>query len=416
MLNVEDFLGKLAEQTASKKAIDFKKKGRTIEKISLNFEGNFGRYQLFTLNDVVTDYPFVKLPQTMEVCIPRKVVAPDGTESVINSWIRLLPAEGYKMKDQTGRVVSSLTAEDERILSEARNLFDQLFQEVDAKNNIDTTRTFIRKRNYTVFNAYCLNRWSIDDSRNPSRSNFSGLFVCTASGLLEAVKNNIDEKSLMTGEGPEVWLNSVYSDKLTNRDGFIMLSISRSKSSAGYNVTVTHEYGRANVLSNYRIPEEDAELMKHPVEQFLGWQAAREDESVAPEHRRLFNQNLIKEASNFMSNQLAAIRTAKANGTDINEAIQNTNNLILSQQTPRTMDPMLNEEDNRKGSVNMNKVAENNTEPFKTPAASHLDPITSAPTGNSGFNGFGGGNNFSSPGFANWGGGSTENNEGDLPF
>ena len=82
MLNVEDFLGKLAEQTASKKTIDFKKKGRQIEKISLNFEGNFGRYQLFPLNDVVTDYPFVKLPQTMEVCIPRKVVSPDGTQEV----------------------------------------------------------------------------------------------------------------------------------------------------------------------------------------------------------------------------------------------------------------------------------------------------------------------------------------------
>ena len=415
MLNVEDFLGKLAEQTASKKTIDFKKKGRQIEKISLNFEGNFGRYQLFPLNDVVIDYPFVKLPQTMEVCIPRKIMSPDGTESVINSWIRLLPADGYKMKDQTGRVVSSLTAEDERILSEARNLFDQLFQEVDARNNIDTTRNFIRKRNYTIFNAYCLNRWSIEDSRNPSRSNFSGLFVCTASGLVEAVRNNIEEKTLMTGEGPEIWLNSVYSDKLTGRDGFIMLSISRSKSTAGYNVTVTHEYGRANVLSNYRIPEEDAELMKHPVEQFLGWQAAREDESVAPEHRRLFNQSLIKEAANFMSNQLAAIRTAKANGTDINEAIQNTNNLILSQQTPKTMDPMLKDDSSNNG-VNAEKVVANNTEPFKTPAASHLDPITSAPTGNnSSFGGFGG-NNFSSPGFANWGGGSTENKEGDLPF
>jgi hypothetical protein len=134
---------------------------------------------------------------------------------------------------------------------------------------------------------------------------------------------------------------------------------------------------------------------------------------VAPEHRRLFNQNLVKEAANFMSNQLAAIRTAKANGTDINEAIQNTNSLILSQQTPRTMDPML-KDDNEKG-VNANKVVENNTEPFKTPAASHLDPITSAPTGNNFGGGFGGGNNFSSPGFANWGGGSN-NGEGDLPF
>ena len=117
-----------------------------------------------------------------------------------------------------------------------------------------------------------------------------------------------------------------------------------------------------------------------------------------------------------MSNQLAAIRTAKANGTDINEAIQNTNNLILSQQTPKTMDPMLKDDSSNNNGVNAEKVVANNTEPFKTPAASHLDPITSAPTGNnSSFGGFGG-NNFSSPGFANWGGGSTENKEGDLPF
>ena len=234
---VEDFMAKLAAQTAPMTKNNNQSKNRVIEKISLNFPGNYGRYQILPMNSVVTDFPYVTLLNTREICIPRKQVAADGTETEYNAWIRILPKNAYQMKDMTGRVVSSLTAEEDQILGEAYTVFDQLFDEIDARNDLEMQKNLARKRNYTVFHAMCLNKWDFEDSRAPKKQNFCGLFVCTAKGFMNAVEDNINEKNLMNG-GDGSWIKGVYTDELTGRDGFVMFSISRSKTSAGYSVTV----------------------------------------------------------------------------------------------------------------------------------------------------------------------------------
>ena len=77
---VENFLNVLSQQAnanqANGKSIN-KEKTRTLEKISLNYMGNYGRYQIFPLNDPVIDYPFIQLFDTKEICIPREVTGRD---------------------------------------------------------------------------------------------------------------------------------------------------------------------------------------------------------------------------------------------------------------------------------------------------------------------------------------------------
>ena len=421
MSKVEDFMAKLAAQTAPmQKNTQPRVNTKSVEKISLNFPGNFGRYQILPLDSVVTDYPYVTLFNTREIAIPRKQVSADGTETPYQAWIKLLPKEGYQMKDMTGRVVSSLTAEEEQLLGEAHTLFDNLYTEVDARNNLQMQKDLCRKRNYTLFHAMCLNKWDFEDSRAPKRQNFCGLFVCTAKGFMQAVEDNINERTLMNG-GDASWLPGIYNRELTGRDGFVMFSISKSKTSAGYTCTVSHETGRSQMLSGVTIPAEDAEMMKDPVYTFLGWQANRE-EGVEDGQRRLFNANLIKEAIAFMTQQLAAVRMAKQNDQSIDTAIKNTNDLVLKSITvsqPKTNDPMLASAQAAAPQVNAAKVVENNTAPFSTPPASHLDPITGAPVAPSATPGFGQpaqpqGNPapFTAPSFGGFGAAP----KSDLPF
>lgn len=412
-MNVDDFMAKLSTQTATKKGNSEFKKGRVLEKISLNFPGNFGRYQILPMNSVVEDYPFVTLYNTREICVPRKNMAADGTENEYNAWIKLLPKKGYQMKDLTGRIVSSLTAEEEQLLQEAWTVFDQLFDEVDARNNLEMQKNLLRKRNYTIFNGYCLNCWDFESTRAPRRQNFSGLFVCTAKGFTNAVEDNIKERSIMNG-GDMSFVESIYNNKTTGRDGFMMFSISRSKSTPGFTVTVNHESGKAQMLAGVTIPEEDAELMQDPVETFLGYQA-RHDNENAPGSKRLFNAPLIKEAIAFMTSQLAAIRMAKQSGTSVDEAIKATNATALANAVPtdrrgqQTNDPMLASMSTPETpATSAESVAAANTAPFQTPPAARIDPTTGAPVNtNPGFGGFGQETQqqqaapFTAPGFAN---------------
>lgn len=427
---VDDFLAKLS-QSAPKAKEDFKSKSRTLEKIYLNFPGNFGRYQILPMDNVVTDFPFVTLFGTREICIPRKNLASDGTENIYNAWIKLLPKNAYIMKDMTGRQVSSLTAADDQLLSQAYLIFDQLYEELDIKNN-RTDPTIIglaRKRNYTVFHGMCLNKWDAD-SRTPVRQNFSGLFVCTAKGFINAIEDNIQERTLMNS-GDSSWIPSIYNRQLTGRDGFLMFSISPNKNAAGYSVTASHEIGRGKNLEGVSISEEDAELMVDPVQSFLGWQANK-DEDNAPGQKRLFNPTIIQEAITFMSQQLAAVRMAKSHGLTLADAINNTNAEALKTQQPTntmgqaTNDPMLAQMStpnnfNQQTVTNPESVVNSNTSPFQTPPAAHIDPMTNAPVGNSGFGGntgFGGQTQQAAPFQPSFGGfGNSAGTGGsDLPF
>lgn len=421
-MNLEYFMKQLAEQaTPMSKNTDFKAKNRSLEKISLSYEGNFGRYQIFPFESVVQEIPFIMLYDTKEICVPRMGKAADGSPSPYKTWIKLLPFEGYKMKDSTGRLVSSLTADEEDMLRSARTLFDQLYEELDVKNNLQYMKDVARKRNYTIFHAYCVNRWESGDSRSPIRSNFSGLFVCTAKGFMSAVEESISSKSLLTG-GDQTFLKQIYNRDLTGRTGFVLFTIGKSKTSAGYQVNVQHEYNVSGI-SNVSVPQEDVDLMKDPVANFLGWQANKEDENVPVEQRRLFNRAVIQDAINYMTKQLAAIRAAKQNSQDVNEAMKITNDLVLKDQQnqQQTNDPMLQQSQPQQVMPNPDLIKQNNTQPFQTPPAAKMSPITGAPEateqtsfGGSGFGGFGGGNTtpFSSP-FGNF---SNDSSTNDLPF
>lgn len=385
---VDDFLQKLAAKTPKAKE-ESANKNRKLEKIYLNFPGNFGRYQILPMDSVVLDFPFVTLFNTREINIPRKNMSADGAESVYDAWIKLLPKDAYTMKDpSTGRVVSSLTAANEQLLNQAYMIFDQLFEELDARNNREPEITkLLRKRNYTIFHGYCINKWDLNDSRSPNRQNFCGLFVCTAKGFMNAIETSIEEKTLIDNDN--TWIPSVYNRQLSGRDGFLMFSIAPNKLQAGYSVTVSHEVGRAKSLEGYVISEEDAELMMDPVQSFLGWQANKDEENPV-QQKRLFNAKLIQEAITYMSQQLAAIRMAKETGLKIGEAISRTNAEVLATQVPTntmgetTNDPILAQ---MSGTMNNNpnfgnvseRVINNNDQPFVTPPVAHIDPITSAP-------------------------------------
>lgn len=432
--SVDSFVGKLHQITPQTGAGKNFEKKKLLEKVFLNNKNTFGRYQVLPMNSVISDFAFVNLYGTREINIPRKNVSNDGTESTYNAWIRLLPKSGYTMKDpSTGREISSLTASDETLLAQAYEVFDQLYNELDVRNNASdpTVYKLIRKRNYTIFHGYCVNMWGQDGARKPVRQNFSALFVLTSKAFLGKVEDNIEETSLTSANGQTDWTSAIYNRSLSDREGYLMFNINKG-ANPGFDVSVSHQLNAKSYLAGVNIPEEDAELMSSPVESFLGWQANRDNETPVAE-RRLFNAKLITEAIEYMTNQLARIRIAKQQGGSIAEAIESTNQMILNSQVPTnnmgqaTNDPILvqqaemasKESTNRNQTTNAEAVIAKNNDP-QNPAAAHLDPITGAPvaeSSNFGNSNFGRGWNtpetaddtFQKPSFA---GGNGQN----LPF
>lgn len=430
---VDDFLAKLAANAPKEKKEFESKTNRSLEKVFLNAPVNYGRYQVFPMNSIIDEsFPFVTLFGTREICIPRKYVNSDGTEKQYNLWVRILPKDAYVMKDMNGRVVSSLTALDEQILNQAYLVFDQLWDEVDARNSLDIQKMLCRRRNYTIFHAMCLNKWDPNESRNPSKQNFCALFVCTAKGFLNCIQDNIQEKTLMNG-GSKEWLADIYNRQTSGRTGFLMFSVNlRKDGQAGFSVTTTHEIGNKS-FENITISPEDAALMSDPIESFLGSQANRDEQNPVGQ-RRLFNQNLIREAIEYMSEMLASIRTAKSMNTDLKEAIKKTSDAALERQVSRqpiqrTNDPVLasmnsdNQSLGQNSVVNPESIVNNNNSPFQTPPVYHADPVTGAPVnpgttpeGQQSWGGFGN-QGQSGAGFTpNFGGFGNNQENDDLPF
>ena len=406
MFNPDSFLKKF-EGPQKKNFVQRK----SVSKVYLNAPVNYGRYQVLPFNSAIEDFPFINLPYTKEVYIPRKIEKNDGTSTVFSSWIKILPSSAYKVKDETGRTVSSLTAADEKLLRQAGQVFDELFEEVDAKNNFGdkVISELVRRKNYTIFHAHCVNYWKIGNSRQPERQNFNALFVLTSRKFAMSLKEDIEQFAIVNNVG-EDWLDSVYNNKLTDRDGMLMFSVNRDNNAPGFVFSTQHIVGRSEFLKDVKIDPEEAVLMQDPVETFLGWQANREDESVPVGKRHLFNAKLINEAIDFMTKQLESVRLAKQNNTSIEDAITKTNqeattgNFNSSTDTvgQTTNDPMLASMNNEAAKAKMNintatdtqKVVNNNTQPFTSPAAAHFDPM----------------GNVAGPSFAN--GGSND----DLPF
>ena len=398
--SVESFLERLQSMSPKKKPTSFVKR-RAIETVYTNAKANFGKYQLLPLTSVINDFPYVSLKNTREIKMPRKNVMSDGTPQEYSAWIKLLPKDAYTIKDpSTGREVSSLTAADESLLDQAYAIWEELYKELDAKNNVMNPAIggLIRRKTYSLFMARVMNYWSVGNTREVARQNFSALMVVTSKGFMDTVGESISDTSITAGA--EDWIKDVYNRDASGRKGFLMFNISKSES-PGFNISVSHSLNAENYLNGVTIPDEDLELMQNPVQMFLGWQAGREDDSVPADQRRLFNKALITEAIEFMTDLLAKTRMAKANGTSVEEAIEATNKTLLAHQTPTdtrgqaTNDPVLaqmaqaaaQQQAQPSGGYGNNNlvgtsgqdIATKNNDPFRNAPAAHLDAITGAP-------------------------------------
>lgn len=401
--NVDSFLEKIGQIKPMTKSKNFEKK-KQIEKVFCNFKGNLGKYQLLPMNSTVSEFPYVTLMGTREVRMPRKNMGSDGTESVYDAWIRILPKSAYVIKDKdSGREVSSLTAEEEEVLNRAYVIFDELYKEVDGREHAmdPTIKNFVRKKNYTIFCAHAMNFWQEGNTRQAARQNFDGLFVLTAKNFMDLVASNIEDTNITESSLNKDWLSDTYNRNLTGRKGFVMMSVSVNAGGPGFNISVVHKVSPVPITENAEISEEAAQIMENPVELFLGWQAAGSEEGTPSNEKRLFNRRLIEETIQYMTDQLTKIKMAKSYGGNsleaIKKAIEETNKTVLMNQTPTnkqgqaTNDPVLASmsgpaQGNAQAGYGNNNVANNpeqvvsrNTDPFNTPPAAHFDSITGAP-------------------------------------
>ena len=380
-------------------------KGKTdvkIEKVYLSHPDWQGKYQILPMISAESGQPFAFLQKVREIKLPRKVTLQSGEEKENQVWMKILPAEAYTMQTPDGQIVSSLTAADEELLSKVQTSFDILYDELGGNSkerNADLNKTvgFMRRRNYTLFYGRCINHWGSSDPRNPKHQNFSGLFICSAKGFPETIKSNINDSIIQYGD-PAEWSPQVYSRDLTGRTGFLLFSVNLGTGGQiGYNLSAQHVIGNHQVASHV-IPAEEAELMHDPIEGFLGWQANKKEPG------RLFNAPLMHELLATINSYIAAVRAS--NGVNINAASQMTSETAMASQpqmAPGSIDPMLaSQAQVQYSATNPGAIMGGNQNPFQTPPAAQIDPISQQPVPQPGAA------PFISPAFAQAG--------GDLPF
>ena len=326
----------------------------------------------------------------------------DGKEIESVNWIKILPPEAYTMQSADGQTVSSLTSADEDLLRQVQSSFDLLYEELGGMSKerdpeINKTIKYMRRRNYTLFYGRCISHWGASDPRNPKHANFSALFICSAKGFPEVIQNNINDSVITYGD-PETWINQVYSRELTGRTGFLLFSVNLGVGGqVGYSLSAQHVIGNNQVASQV-IPEDEAELMHDPIEGYLGWQADHKEPG------RLFNRRLMEETLATINQQIAAARASKGMNPGM-AAAATTGTAFASQggNIPQTNDPMLQGQGvyaQPAGMTNPEAVMNGNTNPYQTPPAAQIDPLTQAPVNN--------GAQFVSPAFAQGG--------NNLPF
>ena len=377
--NIANFLQNL--ELNQPKSRDQQKSDVKIEKIYLSHPDWQGKYQILPMVSSKSGLPIEFIKRVREIKLPRKITMSDGKEVESVNWIKILPVEAYTMQSADGQLVSSLTSADEDLLRQVQSSFDILYDELggntkDRDEQQNKTIKYMRRRNYSLFYGRCINHWGLSDPRNPKHSNFSALFICSAKGFPEMVKGNINDSVITYGD-PETWINQVYSRELTGRTGFLLFSISLNTSGQiGYSVTVQHVIGNHQV-STQVIPEDEAEVMQDPIEGFLGWQADKNEPG------RLFNRKLMEETLATINQQIAATRAAR--GIDSSVAAAATSGTAFASQSmnvPQTNDPMLQGQgmySQPTGMTNPGAVVNNNTNPFQTPPAAQIDPITQEP-------------------------------------
>ena len=401
-----NFMERLTKQSGSPAARTFNRQTRKIERVQVNNPETLGRYQVLPINSVVTDFPFIS-GKVRQILMPRRRLDESGEEQYYTTWINLPSFDFYQMTDATGRVVSSLTAEDEKLLTSAYSLWEEVYSEVDGKTNYMQVKDFIRVRNITTFTGYCMNFWKFgSNSRTPDRQNFSALFIITTKSFIQSIEQNIGDKSAMEG-GDQKWIEKVYNNQLKNRDGFLMFSINKDRNAAGFTASTQHEIGRSQMLMNVEIPQEDYDTgMDDAAALYLGWQANSAEREKPSGTRRLFNAALIKEACSYLGTLLSAIRAEKAsaagNPIDVMNIVSSVSENYFNNLPP--LEPRHTSEATPAQTPEQTQAEA----PANDSPTTHIDPLmgSQAPSGGSGFGGgFGG---FSTPSFgnSNFGGGN----------
>ncbi len=402
--NVQDFLKTLESSKPQANSNAGGNRDRLLDRVYLNFPDNYGKYQIFPMISTVTGQPFIQMPDTREVKISRLINLHDGSQVTSEPWVKLLPESAYVMQDQTGRVVSSLTSDEAQLLGTARTLWDQLYKELGGNLKMtdpaNHAKDFLRTRYYTVFNAKCINQWSLDDPRTPKRQNFAGLFVCTAKGFYQAISDNISDGQISHG-GDLEWLGQIYNRDLDHRQGYLIFSIALNQNGkVGYTISVTHESDKGQYLTNLGITPEEEAMMQDPVETFLAWQAGKEGGG------RLFNRPLIQETIDYMTKELAAVRMAKSTGASVEDAIKATAASAMSGMSAPAGyqgDPMIATQNQQATMTHPQAVMNNNTTPFQNPPAAQIDPVSQTPVNP------GAGQGFGNPQFGGFGAGAAAN-------
>jgi len=400
-----NFMERLTKQSGSPATRTFNRQTRKIDRISVNNPETLGRYQVLPINSAVTEFPFIS-GRVRQISLPRRRMDESGEEQNYSAWIHIPSFEFFQMRDATDRVVSSLTAEDEKLLSSTYNLWEELYSEVDGKTNYPVVKDFIRAKNMTVFSAYCMNFWKYgSNNRTPDRQNFSALFMITTKNFIQSVEANINDKNLTEG-GPD-WIYNVYNNQLKNRDGFLMFSVNKDKTAKGFTASATHEFGRSSMLSGVEIPQEDFDAgMDDPVSLFLGWQANSAEREKPSGSRRLFNAALMKEACNYMGTLLSAIRAEKAKDPSTPIDVMAVVNQVVEDYYKNL--PPLEPRQQSNGQGVAQEAPQTHSAPVNDSPTTHIDPLMGSHEPQS--NGFGGGfGGFSTPSFGNGGfGGGTQ--------
>lgn len=378
--NVQNFLNQL--KSAQPQPRTNEPKGPVLEKTYLNFADNLGRYQIFPVISTVTGMPFEYLYRTKEVKIISDQKNQDGSER--SSWHKLLPLTAYNFIDSTGRLVSSLTQAEADLLQSAYGVFDRMWEVIPEAQRKDMCRV----KNYTVGNAYVINKYGLKDNNKPARSGFSTLLVCTSKDFANAINKDIEMQMINHGNDAS-WLGEIYNRQTEGRTGWLIFSISVAPNGIGFSVNASHTSSLSPAaVDGLRISPEDMELMKDPIRTFLGWQAGPEG--------KLFNEPLITSTIEEMNKIIAKYSNSAvyANPMQATMATQSVAQAAVPQQAP-TMDPMMAAMANQNVAPQQTmtqtpeQMVRNNDNPFVTPPAAQFDPMAGVPNNYTQFQGQG---------------------------
>jgi hypothetical protein len=265
-------------------------------------------------------------------------------------------------------------------LVKAQGIYDTLDGVMPDSMGDKKKKDILRSKDYTVFNAYVINKYNEADMARPERSKFAALFVCTSKKFAGEITKDIQLQS--TNYGGTEFVTSIYNRELANRTGWLIFTIGKETQGFGYRIGVSHAANLpANVVGGFSISNEEAAAMSDPVKNFLGWQAS--------DKPNMFNQELLEYTIEEMSKLIARVNSASVSFSSgaVNAAQVSTAQQSVAPQPAYTPDPMVakyqqehNQVAPQQGMVQTpGQVSANNTGVYSNPPAAQIDPVSGAP-------------------------------------